>query len=193
MDNKTNDFLSEQSSSVIEQSIAPGEVIIGQFLGFNSDGEPLVNHVASDSPVIAMSTVAITHENVGRQVALLFANGDFKKPVIMGFIYSPLMDILNNAEVIPEESSQPHVVEAVNLEDDRLEEPQKAETVESEVSTALVDGNRVVLEGKDEIVLKCGEASITLTKSGKILIRGKYLLNRSSGVNRIMGGSVQVN
>jgi len=71
----------------------------------------------------------------------------------------------------------------------------KAET-SAEISTtdnAYVDGKRVVLEGREEVVLKCGEASITLTKAGKILICGKYLLNRSTGVNRIMGGSVQVN
>ncbi|HWG96078.1 MAG TPA: DUF6484 domain-containing protein [Nitrospira sp.] len=58
---------------------------------------------------------------------------------------------------------------------------------------AKVDGEQVVIEGKKEIVLKCGKASITLTRAGKVLIRGAYLLSRSSGVNRIKGGSVQVN
>lgn len=59
--------------------------------------------------------------------------------------------------------------------------------------SADVDGERVVLSAKSEIVLKCGKASITLTKAGKVLIRGTYLLSRSSGVNRIKGGSVQIN
>ncbi len=58
---------------------------------------------------------------------------------------------------------------------------------------ANVDGEQVVIEGKKEIVLKCGKASITLTRAGKVLIRGAYVLSRSSGVNRIKGGSVQVN
>lgn len=58
---------------------------------------------------------------------------------------------------------------------------------------AKVDGEHVVIEGKKEIVLKCGKASITLTRAGKVLIRGTYVLSRSSGVNRIKGGSVQVN
>ncbi|HLI76367.1 MAG TPA: DUF6484 domain-containing protein [Acidobacteriaceae bacterium] len=44
-----------------------------------------------------------------------------------------------------------------------------------------------------EIVLRCGSASITLTKAGKVLIRGEYVLSRSSGANRIKGGSVQIN
>ena len=35
--------------------------------------------------------------------------------------------------------------------------------------------------------------SITLTGAGKVLIRGAYVLSRSSGVNKIKGGSVQLN
>ncbi len=58
---------------------------------------------------------------------------------------------------------------------------------------AELDGERVVLTAEREIVLRCGEASLTLTRAGKILLRGKYLLSRSSGVNRIKGGSVQIN
>ncbi|XXX72644.1 DUF6484 domain-containing protein [Sorangium sp. So ce134] len=58
---------------------------------------------------------------------------------------------------------------------------------------ATADGERLVLTAEKEIVLQCGKASITLTRAGKILIRGAYLLARSSGVNRIQGGSVQIN
>jgi hypothetical protein len=39
----------------------------------------------------------------------------------------------------------------------------------------------------------CGKASITLTKAGKVLIQGSYILSRASGANRIKGGSVQLN
>ncbi len=58
---------------------------------------------------------------------------------------------------------------------------------------ADLDGERILLRAQKEIVLKCGKSSITLTRAGKILIRGAYLLSRSSGVNRIKGGSVQTN
>ena len=58
---------------------------------------------------------------------------------------------------------------------------------------AELDGERLVFTAEKEIVLRCGQASITLTRAGKILIRGAYLLSRSSGVNRIKGGSVQIN
>lgn len=59
--------------------------------------------------------------------------------------------------------------------------------------TARVDGERYVLSAEQEIVLRCGKASITLTRAGKVIIRGAYVLSRSSGVNRIKGGSIQLN
>jgi Domain of unknown function (DUF6484) len=58
---------------------------------------------------------------------------------------------------------------------------------------ALVDGKRVVLDGQDEVVLRCGEASITLRRNGRVVIRGTYVETRAQGVNRIRGGSVQIN
>ena len=55
------------------------------------------------------------------------------------------------------------------------------------------DGERVVVSAKSQLVLRCGRASVTLTSAGKILIEGSYLLSRSTGVNRIKGGAVQLN
>jgi hypothetical protein len=55
------------------------------------------------------------------------------------------------------------------------------------------DGEHVVLSAERKIVLRCGKSSITLTRAGKVNIHGTYLLSRSSGVNRIKGGSVQIN
>lgn len=55
------------------------------------------------------------------------------------------------------------------------------------------DGTRMTIEAKEQLVLRCGSASITLTKAGKVLIRGEYVSHASSGVFRIKGGSVQVN
>jgi hypothetical protein len=55
------------------------------------------------------------------------------------------------------------------------------------------DGERLVMTAKYQLVLRCGKASITLTKAGKVLIEGTYVSNRSAGVMRIKGGSVQIN
>jgi hypothetical protein len=74
----------------------------------------------------------------------------------------------------------------------RPENLPSAASPESSVDVSL-DGEQVTLSARKEIVLRCGKASITLTRAGKIIIRGAYVLSRSSGVNRIKGGSVQIN
>jgi hypothetical protein len=55
------------------------------------------------------------------------------------------------------------------------------------------DGARLLVSARGQLVLRCGKASITLTRAGKVLIEGSYLLSRSTGVNRVKGGSVQLN
>lgn len=56
-----------------------------------------------------------------------------------------------------------------------------------------VDGDRLVLQADREIELRCGESSIVLTRAGKVLIRGSYVLSRSRGANRIKGAYVDIN
>lgn len=55
------------------------------------------------------------------------------------------------------------------------------------------DSERLELTADREIILRCGNASITLTRAGKVLIRGAYVSSRSSGLNKIQGGAVHIN
>lgn len=66
------------------------------------------------------------------------------------------------------------------------------ETVPGQIEMEA-DGARLVVSAREQLVLRCGRARITLTHAGKVLIEGTYLSSRSSGVNRIKGGSVQIN
>lgn len=58
---------------------------------------------------------------------------------------------------------------------------------------ARIDGRRVELEAQDEVVLRCGEASITLRRNGRIVISGIQVETKARGLNRIKGGSVAIN
>ena len=59
--------------------------------------------------------------------------------------------------------------------------------------TVYADDQRHEIVAEREIVLRCGEASITLTRAGKVLIKGNYILSRSSGHNKIKGAAVDIN
>lgn len=176
MNKQVNSNEIEQETLASSFNIAAGEIIIGTLLSIDDNGQALVDFALNpkQSPIPAMSTTPVTPQQLNRQVALLFNQGDLTQPIIVGLIHSPLHAILENAEEQPE-------TEKVELAGDL------------NIDDVQVEGKKVIFEAQDQMVFKCGESSITLTKAGKIMIRGKYLLNRSSGVNRIMGGSVQVN
>lgn len=162
-----------------------GEVVIGELVGLSSTGEPLVDFIMNRQaqPLIALSTVSLTQRHVGRKVALMFLDGSLRKPLVVGLIYSPLEEIIENFELAA-------------IQKDALDRNADFQSSSGNIgadSDMHVDGRKVVLEAQEEVVFKCGDASITLNKSGKISIRGKYILNRATGVNRILGGSVQVN
>ena len=61
------------------------------------------------------------------------------------------------------------------------------------VFEADVDGARVRICARDEVVIACGQASITLRRNGRVVIRGTHVETRAAGTNRIRGGQVRVN
>lgn len=172
--------------------LAAGTIIIGKIIDIDEHGRPLVifNENPSGHPLVALATLSITKNHISRQIALLFNNGDPGQPVIMGLIHNPLDELLDNFELSSGLDNNDDIDPFIEIKDIKTKQAGLKGSAENKV---YVDGKQVCIEGAEEVSLKCGKASITLTKSGKILIRGTYLLNRSSGVNRIMGGSVQVN
>jgi hypothetical protein len=138
-------------------------VVTGTLIGFKDEGQtPLVLYPGQPgtAAVVAAAVLDLHGAHVGRQVVLMFENGDALRPIIMG--------MLRTARAWPL--------------------PDQPATVEVDV-----DGERMVVTAKEQLVLRCGKASITLTKAGKVLIQGAYVSNRSSGVMRVKGGSVQIN
>lgn len=146
------------------------DVVIGQLVDWDETGNPLVDFSLnpSGSPIPASSVAVLSRKDQGRDVALLFHGGDPNQPLIMGKIQEPQAVHLSTAEG-------------------------ESATTEPSAFQANIDDERIVFNAQNEIVLRCGKASITLTRAGKVLIRGAFLLSRSSGVNRIKGGSVQIN
>ena len=151
----------------IESEVSPPHriagVLTGTLIGFKDEGQtPLVLFPGQPgSAALGAATVVDVHGcQIGRQVALMFENGDPHRPIIMGLLRTP------HAWPLPEQPGQVEVD---------------------------ADGERLIVTAKEQLVLRCGKASITLTKAGKVLIQGAYVSNRSSGVMRIKGGSVQIN
>ena len=69
--------------------------------------------------------------------------------------------------------------------------PVPNDTVKERGTKTRPDTIRV--EAGEELVIECGDAKISLRKDGRIEIRGTHLISRSSGPNKIKGGSVFIN
>ena len=83
--------------------------------------------------------------------------------------------------------NKPVVLGVIQTPDDATE------SLSSENIQLECDGKRLLVSAQDEIVLRCGDASITLTRAGKVLINGNYVSSRAKGTHRIKGGNVQIN
>jgi len=71
-----------------------------------------------------------------------------------------------------------------------LDPPRDADTAEP---AGGVKPRVLRIESEQELILECGKAKIALRADGRIVILGGYVLSRSKGVNKIKGGSVQIN
>lgn len=157
-----------------EENAAPIEGLrVGRVVGINESGLVLVDFTGNSLGPIAARTTSTsnakllgTNKPKGREVLLAFDNNDPRYPIIVDTMYSLIEEITEPADT--------------TLEVEKQQE-------------ATIDGKRLSFDAENEIVLSCGKASITLTKAGKVLIKGDYVLSHSSGENRIRGGSISIN
>ena len=131
----------------------PGKLIV------DFDGNPH-DPLATARTVVALDQRALDEAIAVRRMAvLLFENGDARLPIVVGLVSADPGASLLSALLAPAPSApapQPVMAPAAPVE-------------------ARVDGKRIVVEGQEEVVLKCGEASITLKRDGKLILRGAYV------------------
>ena len=52
---------------------------------------------------------------------------------------------------------------------------------------------KLKIDADEELTLQCGKSSITLTRSGKVIVRGTKIVSRASGENKIRGAQISLN
>lgn len=158
--------ISEFDASAGAQTVlAPTEVVIGTLVAVQADQQVLVDYPENplNRPVRAISTSFFDAQTVGRQVALLFADRDLSKPIIIGLIRSGYSNYASQ------------IVRQV-----------------SPLGLKLENGNTVI-DAAGQLVFRCGAASLNLTEQGRVIIRGTHIASYSTGMNRIRGALVEVN
>lgn len=150
--------------------------VVGRISGYDASRGLLVDFPQNERgvPLAARWTVPLDRDAVEQAIAsqqpvlLTFEEDDPAKPVVVGLI-QPI--------TLPERQ-------------DELTQELPLREQDGQLS---IDGRKVSMEVKDEIVLRCGSASLTLRRNGLIELKGVRVVSHASGVNRIRGGSVQIN
>ena len=112
-------------------------------------------------------------------VILMFEDGDPLKPIIIDTVGMVAEEEALNTEPVSD-GEQGEAVQQFSLQP-------------SDIENLQLEGETISFDAKQQITFKCGKSSITLTKAGKIILRGTYLSNRSSGVMKIKGAAVEIN
>jgi hypothetical protein len=148
--------------------VMTGRTCLGRVVGVDENGQPLVDFPGNEAgPVSALATITVPTEMIagGRDALIVFVDDDPPRPVVVGLIQDqPVTPFPKIGKLEPR--------------------------APIEVSA---DGRRLVLFAYSELHFVCGESSITLRKDGKVVINGRHVLSRAKVVNRIKGGSVQIN
>lgn len=144
-----------------------GSTYVGQIVAVV--GEELVSVVVPGvtGTLAARLAVTLTHERLRMAI-------DSRQGAVI------VLDACGQAIVIG-------LLEPIPTKEERTE-PSQPRVVEADV-----DGKRVRIVGNDEIVLECGNASITLRRNGRVIIKGTYVETDSAGTNRIKGAAVRIN
>ncbi len=155
-----------------------------------ADGTPEVRVDLLGPVVAARLACRTTRERLqtaielGQPAVVVFERGDPSRPIIVGVI-EPLepQSPVSGADIAP----------GTRAAHTPAGDATTASQVDATIIEADVDGRRVRVTAKDEIVLQCGAASVTLRRNGRVVIRGTYVETHSDGTNRIKGGQVQIN
>ncbi|MDA8138491.1 MAG: DUF6484 domain-containing protein [Desulfobacteraceae bacterium] len=117
-------------------------------------------------PLPAQATLLISEAHLHHPVVLVFENSDLRRPIIVGLI-----------------QQQPVATQLSNL----------AELSREEIIDIRVDGEKLILDAKKEIEIRCGQSSLIMTADGKVVIKGEQITSRARRTNKVKGGAVRIN
>jgi hypothetical protein len=156
--------------------LEPGERITGPKVGRISsadEGQPVRVEIPGRAAAVEARVAAAIEGTAlaravkeGQEALLVFEDGRPDRPIVVALLAS----------------STPHL-------DAVLASP----TTAAKHLDARVDGRRVVVEGRSEIALRCGKASLVMTEDGTVTLRGFKIVTQAESVQKIRGRRVHIN
>lgn len=157
------------SISPLHPLTASSDIRVGRIVDVQ-DGRPFVEFEGTTpGPIPARVAVTGFYDAAddmrrGHPVLLVLENGDPCQPIIIGLV----------SDVLPGP-------------------PIEAKVANNPAETFELNGKRLLFEGREEVVLRCGQASITLRADGQVIVKGTRLMSRASETNKVRGATVLIN
>lgn len=147
-----------------------GAICVGRIIEVTADGRVMVDFPENrgrrpvESRFVSLGSSPLDDKSlVGTSVLIVFEDANPRLPIILGPVWGRI-------------SAAAQALSRRAIE--KQSEP---------------DGSSAILEAKEEVLLRCGESSLSMRKDGKIVLKGRTIVSRASRANKIRGASVAIN
>ena len=152
----------------VQSLTAKGDVRVGRIVDVQQ-GRPYVEFDDTETGCSVLARVAMTGQS-NMQNALLIG-----QQVLMAL-----------------ENGDPTLPIIIGVISDVL--PKTSSPIHGDIEDGFeLNGKRMSFEGREEVVLRCGKASITLRADGQVVVKGTRLMSRASETNKVRGATVLIN
>jgi hypothetical protein len=169
-------LLSRPALHARERQAPPAGVVRARVVGADAEGRPLVSF--EQGPPYGIPAAAVWLRDTpdwsacsGLEVVIGFEHGEEARPIVLGLLEAP-----------------PDASRDVEPEAGRAAEPDAMQA-----SAPAAKPKSLTIESSSELVFVCGQSKIILRADGSVTILGEKVVSRARTVNKIKGGSVQIN
>lgn len=171
MSKKTISFIRQHREDLAGKNNNVDQPYVRRVITVSDDGEVFIDGAGIDQSQLRARISVGVHQGwensllrPGNSVLVINEDGDPKRPIIIGSI-----------------------VEKLDFE------PSLKKSSVKEHKAIHFKGKQITFESSGQVIIKCGNSTITMKNDGEIVLRGKKIVSRAAQSNKIKGAAVKIN
>ena len=171
MGERTISYIRQHREDLAGESNKVDRPYVRRVITVSDDGEVFIDGAGIEPPQLRARISVGVHQRwensllrPGNSVLVINEDGDPKRPIIIG-----------------------SVVEKLDFE------PILKKSLIKEHTEIHFKGKQITFESSGEVIIKCGNSTITMRNDGEIVLRGKKIVSRAAQSNKLKGAAVKIN